>query len=356
MTVLNYAHHTSVAGGYDTVDKVRTFAVAQGWVQNEWITGYSWNMSSPYGFTVVDPYGCFLELSSPGYGSQNLEVRVQHQKASGCSTHYLFCNMTNGSAYAINSTCPWAQNGLTAVNVASYYTDNHGMNIGNATYDDLWIFGDDKFIMAVCSMDGVFCQQFLFGSMHMFKTNPTEGACRGFHMMTRDYPDDDCPEWQYWESANVGYPAHWPGFNGLYADNRYPAFDIYWDGGSTIVPHNAWSMSVNLWLRDDFSDTAEVPAYLSGVGDSMSGALVIMNVGNCLKTNAYSNKRPMLRMVHFGKRSSDSLWIPICKTPYYFLNTAGLSIGEVLTYGSEEFMCFPIGPYYSPIGIGVQIA
>ena len=348
-------------GGYDTIDKVRTFAVSQGWVQNQWLTGTDWDDSSPYGFTVSDSNACFLELSSGGYGTgggtQDLEVRIQHTRSNyGEQEHYLFLNMTNGGDYTVQQALPWAQNGRTAVNLYNYYTNDMGMHIGDATYDDLWIFGDDKFIIASLSMDGIFCQQFLFGSMHMFEDNPTEGACRGLHMMTRQYPDEEAPMWQYWSDDNIGYPAHWPGFRGIYADARLPTFDIYWDGGSAILPHNAFSLGCNLWLQDTFADSGPTPRYLQGAGDSQSGNFVFLNVGECLKANYYSNKRPMLRMVYFGKRSSDSVWVPICKSPYYFLETAGLTIGETLTYGSEEFIVFPVGPYYSPIGIAVQIA
>jgi hypothetical protein len=354
MTILNYAHHQNVAGGYDTIDKVRTFAVAQGWVQNLWLTGNSWNMNSPYGFTITDADGCMVELSSSGYGSQSLEVRIAHQIRSACSTHYLFLNMTTGDDYSLQQMHPWAQNAKTAVNITSLYSDRMGMNVGTATYDDLWIFGDDTFVMAVLSMDGVFCQQFFFGSMHMFVDDPTEGDCRGLHMVAST-TSADCPLWSHWDES-TGWAAHWPAFRTIYATSRHPAFDIYWDGGSSITPINAFSLGCNLWLRDDFNDTSPTPAYLQGAGDSQTGAVPFMNLGECLKANSFSNKRPMLRMVYFGKRSADSVWEPICKTPYYFLNTAGLSIGEQLTYGTETFLCFPIGPYYSPIGIGMQIA
>lgn len=355
MTVLAYAHHQNVAGGLDTIDKVRTFAVAQGWVQNVWLTGYSWDTSSPFGFTVVDANSCFLELSSDGYGSQSLEVRIQHQKRD--ATHYLLMNMSDGNDYALEQRLPWAQNEKTADNLYDYQTRGGpaGMNIGTDTYDDLWIFGNDKFIMAVLSMDGIFCQQFMFGTMIMFEDDPTEGDMRGLHMVSRDYPNDSYPLWSTWEDG-VGWPAHWPGFRGIYADGRYPCFDIYWDGGSAILPHGAFSLTCNMWLIDDSYSDADIPEYLHGVGDSMTDGKPFLNLGRCLKANAYSNKRPMLRQVYFGKRSSDSVWIPICKTPYYFLNTAGLSIGEQLTYGAETFLCFPVGPYYSPIGIGMQIA
>lgn len=355
MTVLNYVHHQSVAGGYDTVDKVRTFAVSQGWVQNEWITGYSWDYSSPYGFTVVDANGCFLELSSSGYGSQSLEARIQHNYRSDCGTNYLFVNMSNGDDYTIQNTLPWSQNTKTRTGVSGWYSSGWSMHLGNATYDDLWIFGDEKFIMAVCSMDGIFCQQFFFGSMIMFQDDPTEGDCKGMHFVQRAYPNEDCPLWSSWTENFDGYPAHWSSVMGIYADWRNVAMDIYWDGGSTIGELGQWSLGWNMFPWDSMSDSS-IPLYLDGVGTNQPGLVPILNLGQCLRTNSYSNKRPMFRQTHFGKRSSDSVWEPICKTPYYFLNTSGLTIGQQLTYGSEEFLCFPIGPYYSPVGIAMQIA
>jgi len=361
MTVLNYVYHQNVAGGRDTLDKVRTFAVAQGWTQEEWVDGYAWDDSSPFGFTIVDADAAFLELSSGGYGSgsgtQNLVARLEHLQIPTCSNHRLMLNMTNGSAYTLQSDSPIVQNQATSVGCSRYYLYG-AMHIGEATYDDLWLFGNDKVIVGILSMDGIYVQHFWFGSFIPFEDDPTEGAGRGLHMNTREYPDDTCPEWQYWseDGGQIGWAPYFPGFRSLYAGNRIPAIDFYWDGASIIQPYNACSLNINLWLDDTGQTTDKTPVYLSGIFDSQTGYEVFLNVGPCLRTNSYSNKRPMLRAVYFGKRSSDSVWQPFCKTPFYFLNTAGLTIGQTLTYGSEQFLCFPIGPYHSPIGVGMQIA
>lgn len=365
MTVLNYAHHQNVNGGIDTLDKVRTFAVAQGWTQEQWIDGYRWDTSSPFGFTVADANAGLLELSSNGYGSQTLECRMQIVYSSGRGVYYLNMGMTDGTHWTDQQYPePWAQNNKTyRLSESDGYTTEPAMHIGTATYDDLWIFGDDKWICAVLSMDGVYVQYFHFGSMHMFEDTPTQGDCRGMTMHTLYNTDH---EWYRWDDLNASLnkcttlPAWWPGFRSMDGAGwvHWAVFDFYWDSSSAIGDSGSTYIVGNIFPYDDYGDADQT--YLRaglGIGATNGGYnYPFMNLGECLQNNVYSNKRVMMRQVYTARRSSDGLWVPVCKTPCYFLNPAGLSIGETLTYGSEQFMCFPIGPYYSEIGVAFQIA
>lgn len=348
MTVLNYVHHSNVAGQLDTLDKIRSFAVAQGWTQGAWVTGNRWDYITPYGFTITDSDAAYLELTGASYGSQTNIAKLQTILSPTDSVPGVHISMASATGYTLQDDQPYAQNAYTFVNNSGFTQLIAGMNIGTATYDDLWIYGDSHWIGASLSMDGVFCQHLHFGSFHMYESSPTQGVCRG-HTVYND-------PW-LWQSylTVLGGQAYWPYYNGEYLSSQgrsNPSFDMYWDSRSQFVSSIFIYVTYNVWPWDVANSQSDTYKYLSASGYSNP----FLNLGGCLRANSFSGKRLMLRQNYWCQRQSDSVWVPVCKTPIYFLNTAGLTIGETLTYGSEEFLTFPFGPYQSPIGMAVQIA
>jgi hypothetical protein len=344
--ILDYVHHTNVGGQQDTLDKIRSFAITQGWAQEAWTTGYRWDTTSPYGFTLADPDGAYLELSSTGYGTQSLIARLECYNSYNNSVPGVGVNMVDTVGYSLIQTLPYCQDRLT-FGYDDIVSKVAGMNIGIADYDDLWIYGDDKWIGASLSMDGVYCQHLHFGSFEIYEPNPSQGMCRGYTTYVDDWT------WYGYADATSGYVGHpyWvvEGYEYAGTGKRLPSFDIYWDDQSKYNSYNDMKIAWNIWPWDNYFDSG-IPYYLR------TSYSPFLNIGTCLKTNAFSGKRPMFKQNYWCKRTSDSLWVPVCRSPIYFLNTAGLTIGEVITYGLEEFICFPFGPYQSPLGMAVQIA
>lgn len=346
MTVLNYVHHINVNGYIDTLDKIRQFAVAQGWTQEVWQSGYRWDMISPYGFTIVDANHGYLCLSVTGYGTQSLIVRMESFLDTEGRDTLNMC-MADSAVVDLEQTHPYAQHRITHGN-SDFQSSIGGMNIGEAVYDDLWVYGDSKWIGASLSMDGVFCQHLHFGSFHMFDASPTQGQTVGLTLHLGDVP------WSSWATNLQVSPPYWNGYRGQYfggGGRNTTAHDIYWGGRSCFYSTTVNYKRSNIFPWDDVN-LADTYLWAGGA----FGNDCYLNLGAALRANNFGGKRLLLRQVHFIQRSSDSLYEPVCKTPIYFLNFSGLTIGEVITQGSEQFMTFPFGPYSSRLGLAVQIA
>lgn len=350
--LLNYVQHQNVSGGLDTLDKVRQFAVAQGWTQEEWRSGEGWEYASD-GTWQTDTSCGYLCLSSTGYGTTSLIARLQILPHYGTGLDYLHLAMSSNTTYTTSTyEAPWAQNALTDVETASY---SHAkcMHLGTATYDNLYIFGDDKWICAVLDMNGVFCQIFHFGQYQMFESSPTDGQCCGFysHYLYNQ-------EWEWWKydgdtgagSSRNNVLPFWDGALWV-ADGGYEftSFDMYWNGAE-----NAENNRLGYNIFPDYN-TANSDDRYDNTWTNI-GTRMFLNMWHTLNVNGWSGKRVMSKMIVFCTYTGDSTTKPVCKTPCYFTKFSGLTMAEQISYGGETYMVFPIVDISDLIGVAFRIA
>lgn len=355
--LLNYVHYQNVNGAKQTIDYVRQFAVAQGWTQEYWLEDSYWDTSISGGYSdwLTWTGASYLVLSNTGYGTQSLVCRMAAYPVNGdaffnlrmCSSASPTINTGTGDVpYMINSYTDAPNNG----DVTRGQTEM--MHIGTATYDDLWIFGDGKWICAVLSMDGVFCQSFWFGSPIMFEDNPSQGMGYGVSYV-KEY--NNVHWWYNWNGADeVGWPW-WPMKRTLDDEGWlcHPTMDFYYNSRPAFDDNGSSSDVCHIYYNVHYWDdpSADAP---SPFNDSNLFRDPILNLGQCLQANDWSGKRPMFRQTIFINDASN-LVQPIGMLPNYLCRFSGLQIGQTLTYGSEEYLVFPIHSVNDIPGIAFRI-
>ena len=384
--LLDYILHTNVANGLDVIDKVRQYAVSKGWTQEEWRSGYDWDENPLYpGTDPINRYAwtaytgcCYLHLTSTGYGTTPLNVRlaITHQ-ASYSQVWNWFVGALHDPDDAYTSTNdgtsqlhPYIQRASTGIFTQSSPTERGpGMDLGNAVIDRVWIFGDSKWICCVLDMDGVQCQAFHFGQFEMFESSPTCGSVFGFQAQKGSIAEPT--RWEYHDVSDgtTDNPARgvcwWPGTFAVYLTRYQSTLEILYDDvDSTGISHLQSSGTVNIVCNlfipygsgpHEYSTYDRMRKYCNRVSSTVSST----SFPNYLKTlnlNTYSGKRPMAKVVYAVLSSNDGSWIPICKSGAYIVNFSGLDIGEVLTYGSQEYICFPLAHITDEFGFAIRIA
>lgn len=379
--LLNYAKYTSVAGCNGLLSNLRTFATTYGWT----VPAYGWQPAKMWGADLVtDPSGdtydwvvaassyASLYLNHTGYGGQTNKFLLNSHAWTDATPRLYVVPIDGyyGSSRTLSQasgTQPYRQIG----NFRSIPKNVGGMDCGDHAdiMDELYLFGDEHFLMAVLNMDGVFCQFIQIGQHEMFDTSTTNGCCYGFF---GQYGYGQDGTWQqHADSSNSQLDrgsAFFPATvsSGSSPDTPIITADIQWDD----------SQSENRPLTEYWYTTGfvldkrlMVGFYGStGVGEPSSvwtqwtyalGSLKgtsSFDVAPLLNVNNWSGRRMLMKAVNYGQSRVDDTWKPIGRTPYYFLPFTGLSIGETISYGSEEYMVFPIGRVDWKWGVAFRVA
>jgi hypothetical protein len=352
--LLSYIKHTNVVGAVETLSRIRSFALSVGWTGLDWEENKSWqeDPGSPgtYDFFANPNYG-YLRLRTEGYGGGyylNFGFYILNYYDGG--TKHIMVAPNNGESLNYSSsTNPFRQ-----LYWGHDIDPSPGWAIGADTYDELYIFGDSKWICCVANMDGVFCQIMHFGQMETFDSSPTNGACYGLQSQWK-YTDNS--DWTV-HSAQTGslYGAFWPNF--IPADGSpstdYPSCNFFWsdDPAYPEGEDNYWSYRIGYNYFTSSTDYFPLNSYSTG------GRQGYMNfpMHSLLNANAWSDRRPLMKMLYFFTSHVNGQIVPLYRTPCFFCEWSGLSIGQTLEYGSEEYMFFPVGRSNWKIGIAFRVA
>ena len=371
--LLNYAVHTNVNGIMDVIEKIRAFAVANGWTQYEYRTGEQYQLhTTPYGWQgTPDAYTGYLCLTSPGYGgSQNLVIKL-------CSGNYMF------SGYGLDAITGYNPNDYrlqmhactsTAYDQAAYrgipsmhnriggswaQNPQYGAMCAtsmphNATIHKMWIFGNDKWLCCVLNIDGVYCTAFHAGSFEPFITSPTNQECS-----------------VYGRTATCGassYEQHWTKYVERALANRHlPYFSCFdYSGGYFGIVGGFPNMAFyyegeDKNLANELS--ADVWQALETYGINGNPVNRAYNAGtfynrDCFYHNVspFTNKRLLTKTTYLHVRNADGVHQPIARSPFYVLNNTGLEVGQVLDYAAEQYMVFPLHTKEAKAGVAFRIA
>ena len=311
MSLLNYQVHYNPTSHKDVLSKIRSFAIAQGWTSDKYVTSKDWlHDGSKYDWLTGTTD--FLQLYSNGYGSHELVFRF-HWQGDGLDAQAEFCYLTgikpgNRTPNDQLSTKPYGQDPFCG----SYgYHDS----FPSGTHVALWIFGNSKFIIVVDQVSSDTLLQFYFGTIELFDEAM---STFGFTRMTQ------------WTGG-----THRPWYE-MKLQEGY--FVSPWDGGwSTNSTTGYWQF----WWDGDVASGDRVRHNCRFGSDGSLIHFAFNSLSKAVRANTFTGKRVLIKPTIFGKRRSDDIWTPIGTFPFYRIECSGLQIGEKVTYGSEEYLVFP---------------
>ena len=301
MSLLPFVFHDSVTGIKDYLEKLKDFAVAQGWTQEHYLTNVQWQIG---GFVAGSED--FLQLSTTGFGGQSIFMRFRTNLDGGDTENdWLEMGAHKANTFDNASSIHPVQrdvSGASNWNSSNRFTSYHPTSI-----PQLWIFGNDKFIFSVAKHSTTICVFQMFGSLEHFDTTQTQGDIA------------TCVA----NSASASFK--W------YTGNVVSPFDhtqqyIYYDNGLVAQTNHGF----------DFR-------YLLISGNSSYSLSKFATSGKIVQSpNAYSERRaPIKQRMYIKDVPGDSLWWSIGTCWIYRFNVDSLAIGEEVTFGTEKYLCFP---------------
>lgn len=356
MTILNYSVLNSPSGPQAIMNLIRTFAVAQGWVQDEWRPDESWDATTPFGWISNTGNADWLQLTSTGYGSQNLIVALDRQYSG------IQMSMRTQTSYSTIDTRPVLQNPLMRTiyggdwrfqsNPTEYDCD-WGWQLDEGSMDKAWVFGNEKFILCVVSIDGLYYTHMFFGSLEIWEDNPTQGEFYGYQAIAEAYNYRYRTAWTWHSGATYFAPAFSPRrqyFGATGSTLYHYTTHIYYDNRE--ITSSTIGSTVAYYMKQTIRKGYMIPQYYNPFqGDANRGY-----GQDVLTYNGYSGRRPLLKDVHFYVRQSDSVICPLGTSWVYFFDNTGVEPGSTLTYGTKQFIVFPIKTYADSCGFAVRIA
>lgn len=300
--VLNYEMHENLASCRDFFQKLKLFAVAQGWTLKREEISRQWASigGGLYGF--VSGTQDYMELFSSGHGSQYLNYRFLCRNDSETDAQDFLIRGHRYDTYkTIVSTHPVDINAAeSAWNDISRYSGRHSIKKENIPV--VWLFGNNKFICWVMQCSATYCVYGYFGSPNLFYASESN-----FAFLSR--------------AANFG------SYTWLTA-NLSSIFDQGLDVGMLVNNITTYSLD---HVRHNYT--------LDGVTLTNS---CFYPMSHILKKNAVSIIRPIAPHIFYVKNSDLTRWY--CPGTLWIGRIVfdGLSIGQKLKYGSEEYLVFPV--------------
>ena len=327
--LVNYAEHANPTSHKDVFQKIKAFAVAQGWnlqdeqISKEWL----WDSgNSKYDFlTGVEDY---IYLSSTGrHAAQDIHMRFRLQSTGiDPSEERVLMAAINPTDYTIDdqdSTHPVYQN---------YYggTTISRLSLSPGTTTKLWVLGNSWFIFAVLQMATEFAPMWGFGTIDLYDPAEDEmiwGPSSNF------YTGGVWNEWYDYATQQAWIGACPFNFEGT-SGGSYPYFPWWWRGagrGTQYIRHSThWN-----WQES-----------FSGNFNRMDRFMVYNNF-----TGKRTLTKPTIYALH-----TDGLWRAMGSYPFYMMYSNGLSFGQNLDFGGETYKCFPGVYSTNDYGIAFRIA
>jgi len=307
MTLLNYAYYANPTSHHDVLTKLRTFALAQGWT-SDYYHSESVEWAATGGSPAYDFIGgaeSALGLWSNGHGLQDLIVRFRcTQSGVDPQNETMYCAGIQPGTSRVpdggQSAQPHAQTG--------YYTHSryatHSMSPG--TMHGVWFFGNAHFIYMVLAPDSSFCTFLLFGTPSLFK--PTD---KGVYLVTG--------------GTYFDYYVYW--YDAWGAQSKYA---LAHERTANTSYYNSW----------DANYDRRLPTWRNST--YVNATTVIYNtLYYAIQLNSWTGKRTMIQPMVYMMRYPDSVYYPLGTWPVFLIPFTGLGMGDILTYGAEQYMVFP---------------
>jgi len=327
MSLVNYVKYSNPTSHKDVLSKLRTFALDRGWTVDYYETSKQWaydSGSSQYDFLSGQTYDHDnLQIYTNGYGNQDVVVRFRADDDSGDpQEEQLWVRGIDPSYRNVdhsNSDDPISQNFFTG----TYFQP---LSLSPGTMPAVWFFGNDKFICGVVQVASNFIQTFFCGVIELFDQSTNDGI---------------------WEVSTCYYSASSNAWYNLIGSTNMN-FACFWS------PDGDSSYYYKFWFEGDKTAGRIDSNCGFGADDGYLGEF--NKLSYCVRQNAWTGKRVLIKPTLFGQRRSDNVWYPIGTYPFYCIEFAGLQIGQELTYGSERYIVFPTAFPDRQYGFAFRIA
>lgn len=299
--VLTESIHYNPVGAKDALDKIRQFALSLGWTVDYWST--------------TDGSGAdyYLQIWSKGYALQNICYRFYVTNVDANEDTMTFKAVVPGQRYnqtnkMANSSTVWGGTGTTYSNISLPAT----------SFDALYLFGNLHFIAAIFHVDPIGVITLPFGTLELFPSWWYQVDGLFFVWLVQQWGTTSSYKW-YNMADN---PGNWmipygTKFISTTGDN------VFWEG----EPRYNADYACNYTPTSVISVGAE-----TGDFNRMRGFL---------NWNAFTSKRAAFSPTMFIRDTTLEVWYPLGSPSMCYVNGRNLTIGEVITFGSDTYRCFP---------------
>lgn len=315
------------------IENLADFAEDNGWTVDELRTRYNWNQASSGSGWVATPGGQgFLQLHCDN-AQFPMTYRFYSFSFARSSTYtYSFCDIRMFTdEYRTYSTTGSKEHpiwqGSESHNMIGFSFTSLGFNPMKQ-----WVMGNSKWILTVIQRTATLCASAFFGVPDVLNQNSEYGhilwkTCAGITHV----------------HGGTGWPSTDSILGGVGIDNLAGPWSKQLSGGGSSnfsggTTGNYGFLGVNL----------QNVTIMGNQNSSSSGVGFLMNL--LLKTQTWSNKRVIVTPLIYSHPGVQKQFSPFAYMPIGIIRFVGLDIGQVLTYGSEEYKVFPFNSAYSPEG------
>lgn len=318
MTVMAYEIHSDVATHHDVFEKLKDFAVTQGWTLNLYHkNNVQWSHSGGGVYAFNAGTESYLELESNGYGNQTLQFRIRVENSLTDSLNeYVRIgpfnaltntrNVNSSQHPTLTSTggAPWM---LTSTQAYSYKPTD---------ISKIWIAGNDKFLILVSQFSSDYYSIIMFGSLEVEDPTTTQGNFLCF------------------ESTSTSSSFKWYNTGGTLGLDQGTGHVMYDNDDNPFRSSLQWSQN-------------------SGTANPTGGAY---RYARAIAANTWTVNRPQRKAEYLLQRDSDSLFFYMGKCPVFRMDVSNIEPGSLITYSTEKYIVFPAIHRDRHKGISIRVA
>lgn len=290
------------SGSKDALDKIRSFAVSLGWTQDYWDTADGGG--SDY----------YLQLWSPGYVNQEICYRFYITNVDAQEDTMTLRGVIPGKRYDQTSDKMTNTSTTWGGSTAQYYATS----LPASTFDALYLYGDHRFIAAIYHVDPIAVITLVLGSPDLFRSWWSYPGCWMLFNPQSSWSSVGSASRWYNMTSNTNYWAF------PYSTRGSSQYALWFEGGGR---------NSSYWGSNYRPIPSDVPGSENAAEFNFARGLV--------RYNSYTEKRTAFQSTIFAKSPSAGVWYPMGMSPLSWIHGYGLTIGETITFGSDQYRCFP---------------
>lgn len=351
--LLSHIHHSSPSGGRDMLDKLATFALAQGWTV-ELQANVTWeDTGGSYYDWVSGGDNYFLQIRSTGYGSQDLTYRFWIDPQSSADD-WMFYNPVKAGfssySHSVSTNPVWQDiwKGKESLVYDSYRFD--WLSLPHSTFSDVWLVGNDKVLAVHMKVSSTHIISFAVGTFELITELQSLSGSEGQCHWSGSYANCDNAIWSNIDSHIVQWSNCWAHASfvsptGLGADKV-----IFWRGAHR---NTSASGQPGDHYRINMRGEREVDPGMEGAAYHTHFNVL----PDCCVFNDWTQKWTLMRpTVYLSNTLADGTFIAAGWLPMYYLRWTNLVAGDIIKFGLEEYIVFPTLLITSPYGIAYRVS
>jgi hypothetical protein len=346
LPILQYTHKTQVAGAAGLLDEIQSFAVQQGWSLYTIIRNCSWDEITAGSYNWSSGDETYMQLTSSGYGSQLLgyEFRLDPYDSTTAMIEWAMYDRNNDTPLTTSALHPIEQVAAARNNYPASGAVCHWFSFPAGVFPELWIFGDERFVLAVArvSESSFICVS--FGTLVLAEEYWSRTDL-GFWWPVQRYALGN-EETRSWETI-ADYLEDWQ------------APFVYSQGNETDCTANtcdydgSWR-AAHIASSGEEYEAGDFGPYYDDISQvwSTHGRFAYPRYG--CGYNDWTEKYVPIATRHFV--SDGTSFRPVGMAPIMWIPWTGdLEAGETVYFGLERFLAFPVHIATSSYGFLVRI-